>query len=106
MMVGHRLSSHPPVLPDMVNAEPADMSSGKFAGVPFDLHRFRTIFPRRWSGFLQQHFQSSAHVAAFFGMDDRTARHWLEGTTAPNGATALFAAATIPGALAELMVAA
>lgn len=82
-----------------------DKSSGKFA-VPFDMMRFKTVFPHLWADFLRAHFQSSVHVALFFGVDDRTARHWLEGTTAPCGATAILAVARIPGALAELMEAA
>ena len=97
------VSSRSPSPLTKVNAEPADKSSGKFAGVPFDMHRFRAVFPHRWADFLRQHFQSSTHVAAFFGVDDRTARHWLEGTTAPNGATAIFAVAAIPGAMQELL---
>ena len=89
----------------MVNAIQTGKSSGKFAGC-FDPMRFKAIFPDRWAGFLRAHFRSSTEVAAFFGVDDRTARHWLHGTTAPSGSVAIHAIAAIPGALAELMRAA
>lgn len=91
-----------PSLPVQHATNGADVSSGKFA-VPFDMMRFKTVFPTRWSAFLRAHFQSSAHVAFFFGVDDRTARHWLDGTTAPSGAVAIVACARIEGAVDFLM---
>lgn len=89
-------------VPDNHATAAADKSSGKFAA-PFDMMRFKTVFPTRWSAFLRTNFQSSAHVAFFFGVDDRTARHWLDGTTAPSGAVAIVACAKINGAIEYLM---
>lgn len=91
-----------PMLPPIGSAERADKSSGKFAA-PFDMMRFKAVFPHRWADFLRAHFQSSTHVAFFFGVDDRTARHWLDGTTAPSGAVAIVACAKIDGAVEYLM---
>ena len=91
----------------MVNALQAGQSSGELAVERrVDLHRFRALFPYRWADFLRSHFRNSADIAAFFDVDDKTARNWLEGTTKPSAPTAIIAVARIPGAMAELMRAA
>lgn len=69
---------------------------------PFDLHRFRVVFPEKWQAFLKAHFRSTAEIACFFEVDDRTAKNWVEGCTKPTAPSALIAVARIPGALAEL----
>lgn len=75
--------------------------SGVFSGVPFDIHRFRAVFPDRWAAFLRANFRSSAHVAVFFDVDDRTARNWLEGITGPRGAHVAVALIARPEAARE-----
>jgi hypothetical protein len=95
-------SSRSPSLFDHHAADLAEMSSGKF-GRAFDMHRFKAVFPSKWASFLRANFRNSTHVAVFFDCDDRTARHWLEGTTAPSGAIAIVAASRIPGAVEFLM---
>lgn len=99
-----RGSSASPVLQSHIAATRMEMSSGELAVErPFDLHRFRALFPDRWTAFLKAHFQSHAQIAAFFDVDDKTARNWLDGTTKPTAPTALIAVARIPGAMAELI---
>lgn len=101
-MVG-RGSSVAPVLPAHIAATRLEKSSGELAVErPFNLHRFRAVFPDRWTAFLKAHFQSHAQIAAFFDVDDKTARNWLDGTTKPTAPTALIAVASIPGAMADL----
>ena len=68
-----------------------------------DLHRFRTVFPDKWSDLMRTHFQSGEHIAFFFGVSERTARGWLEGTSKLTGPSAILAAAQIPGAIQFLM---
>ena len=103
-MVGHRLASASPSLPDHSVTDRAEQSFGELAVErPFDLHRFRALFPDRWAGFLRSHFRNSAEIAAFFGVDDKTARNWVEGSTKPTAPSAIIAVARIPGALAQLM---
>lgn len=70
---------------------------------PIDLHRFRAVFPDKWASLMQKHFQSGEHVAFFFGVSERTARGWLEGTSKPTGPSAILAAARIPGAVQFLL---
>lgn len=103
-MVARSLSScGAPMLPVQHGTAAIAMSPGKFAERPFDMMRFKAVFPTRWASFLRAHFQNSTHVAFFFGCDDRTARHWLDGTTAPSGPVAIVACARIDGAIQFLM---
>lgn len=96
-------SSHPPAFPKHHVTVHLEKSSGSLAVErPFDLHRFRTLFPDRWASFLRAHFRNHTQIAAFFDVDDKTARNWLDGTTKPTAPTALIAVASIPGAMAEL----
>jgi len=86
------------------------VSSGKcceqFSGQPFDLHRYRVVFPDRWASFLRGHFRDHMHVAYVFGVSDRTARNWWDGISAPRAEFALAACKHIPGAAQWLGVAA
>jgi hypothetical protein len=79
---------------------------GEFFGQPFDLHRYRVVFPDRWSAFLKAHFRDHIHAAFVFGVSERTARNWFEGVSAPRAEFALAACKHIPGAAAYLMEAA
>ena len=80
--------------------------AGQFAGLPFDLHRYRVVFPDRWASFLKAHFRDHIHVAFVFGVSERTARNWWEGVSAPRAEFALAACKHIPGAAEYLMEAA
>ena len=100
-MVGHRLSSASPVLPDMVNTE----ISGKPSGNSPDPRRYRALYPDRWHLFLHAHFRDAQHVAFFFGVSERTGRDWWEGVTASQGWAVAYAIETIPAAQAFLRAA-
>lgn len=63
--------------------------SGLLSGRPIDLDRFRAVFPDRWSAFLRAHFRNAVEVAYFFGTDEKTARNWLAGITAPRSEVVL-----------------
>lgn len=77
-------------------------SSGNFAallsGRMCDPRAFRRAYPDRWREFLRAHFHSALHVAVFFDVDERTVRHWWEGTTAPQAWVIAFAIQAVPGA--------
>lgn len=91
------------MLPSYDSAQVSGVSSGISSGVPFDLFRFKAVFPDRWAGLLKAHFRSASHVAVFFDCDEKTARNWMAGVTSPNGSSAIIAAASIPGAIQFLM---
>lgn len=81
--------------------------AGEFAGPgPVDLWGYRRRLPDRWATLLRAHFRCPVHVAFAFGVDERTARNWWEGTCSPRAEAALIAARDIPGALALLLEAA
>lgn len=86
---------------DAPDAAPA--KGGDFPHIPFDMHRYRTLFPDKWSAFLRSHFRSAYQVGLFFDVDSKTSRDWWHGKTGPAAPFALRAVATIPGALSELM---
>ncbi|MCK9544917.1 MAG: hypothetical protein M0R03_23120 [Novosphingobium sp.] len=86
------------------------VSPGSFAGLiagrPCDPRAFQRVYPDRWRAFLRSHFRSSTEVAAFFSVDEKTARQWLEGVTGPRGWAVSFAVMAVPTAAAFLAVAA
>ena len=51
---------------------------------PVNLHAMRCLFPALWSAFVRANFTSTVHAAYVFGVDERTARAWWEGTTSPS----------------------
>lgn len=67
--------------------------------VAVDLDGMRRQFPARWSAFLRAHFAGPLHVAVVFGVDERAARNWWEGVTAPRAEAAIAAVAAYPQAL-------
>ncbi len=79
-----------------------DKSPGIHAGKPFDMHRFRSVFPDRWSRFLRNHFRNAVHIAFFFNVDEKTARNWLDGVSTPSGHVVLATVAMFPGAVQAL----
>jgi len=89
----------------MVNSGAPGKSSGVFpGGLPCNPWAFYRTFRDQWPEFLRAHFRNSAHVAAFFNVDDRTARGWLEGVTSPRGQVVAYAVATMPHEAASLLV--
>lgn len=74
------------------------MSPGIKSGAPFDMHRFRTVFPERWARLLRCHFRNAVHVAFFFNVDEKTARNWLAGISGPSGHVVLATVVMFPGA--------
>lgn len=76
------------------------------AGRPCDPRAFRRAYPDRWHDFLHRNFRSPLHVAVFFEVDERTARHWWEGYTGPQAWAMAFAISAVPGAEAFLTEAA
>jgi len=84
----------------------AGKPSAEFFGIgqrPFDLHRYRMLFPDRWMVFLHRNFRNPVHVAFMFGVSDRTARNWWDGVSAPRAEFALAACKHVPGAAEFLM---
>ena len=64
-------------------------SPGKFA----EARNFRAAWNATWAEFCVENFQSSAHLAHVFNVDERTARNWREGLNAPAGWAVAFALA-------------
>lgn len=90
----------------LTSAEPAVSSgdcAGFGAGVPVDLHRFKTVFPDRWAAFLKAHWRNSVDVAHFFDVDEKTARNWMEGVSAPRGALVAWVFDAMPAAAAAYL---
>lgn len=96
-----------PVLQDEDAPQMPETSSGTFSGTffqrPADLHRFRVVFPDKWSEFLRGDFQGPSHVAFFFSCDDRTARNWWNGTTGPSASAVVIAASVAPAMILHLI---
>ena len=100
-------SSSSPVLPNLDSASAPVESRNNFHGeIPVDLNRFRAVFPDRWQAFIKAHFRDIRHVQFALGVSEKTARDYWAGTTSPRAEVALYACATHPGALNELMAAA
>ena len=90
---------------DQDRAADARVSSGTKSvadGRAVDLHRYRALFPQRWSAFLRAHFRDPVHAAYFFNVDEKTARNWFEGVTGPQGWAVARAIAAVPTARAWL----
>ena len=103
IMVG-RVSSVPPSLPaEMVNAALFGMSFGEYSARRVNLHRYRAMFPARWSGFLKENFPNNTQAAAFFDVDEGTIRNWKGGKTAPRGEFVALACTDYPALLPYLM---
>jgi hypothetical protein len=76
------------------------------SGQSFDLVRFYADFPDRWMAFLRAHFPSPVAVAHHFGVTERAAEKWWNGVGGPRGDKLAVALVTVPGAFADLLVAA
>lgn len=71
-----------------------------------DPYAARRRFPELWARFLRESFRNHVQVAAVFGVSEKTARLWWEGTTAPQGWAVSWARDAIPGADRMLRMAA
>lgn len=76
-----------------VNTDAPEKSFGEFPADPWAFYR---CFRDKWPEFIRRNFRNSTDAAAFFGVDDRTVRGWLEGSTAPRGQVVAYAVATMP----------
>lgn len=56
-----------------------------------------------WVELTNKHFQSAEHVAVFFGVTEKAARNWREGTTGPKGGAVAYAIKNVPGAADKLL---
>ena len=60
------------------------MSCRKFSARS-DVQSYRQFFARRWQAFVNENFESPAHVALAFRVDSSTAENWWAGHNAPQG---------------------
>lgn len=67
-------------------------------GRPFDLPRYRVVFPDLWSAFLRRHYRDVGEVAVTFDVTERQARNWWEGANRPSGDKVALAAMLHPQA--------
>ena len=77
--------------------------TGDLSGRPINLRHYRAVFPDRWAAFLKAHFGNSVTVAFFFDVDEKTARNWLEGVTAPRAEVVLALAERAPSVIPYLL---
>ena len=92
-------ASSPPSVDDggKANAGAAETSAEKYSR-RCDPLSIRRKFPHQWSGFLRAHFRDAVEVAYVFSVDAKTARHWWEGTTGPQGWAVEFVHQVFPDA--------
>ena len=76
-----------------------------FGEFPADPMAFYRLFRDRWPEFIRRNFRNSTDAACFFGVDDRTVRGWIEGSTAPRGQVVAYAVAAMPEAAKSLRAA-
>lgn len=65
-------------------------------GRVIDPHRYRVLFPERWSAFLRAHHRTIEEVAVFYDVTYRCARNWWEGSHRPSGDKVAIAAVEHP----------
>ena len=80
-------------VPSFVNAAEGGHSAGKF---PVNPRQFYSVFRDRWPEFVKANFRNSTEAASFFGVDEKTARGWIEGHTAPRGQVVALTIVTMP----------
>lgn len=83
-----------------------DAPEKSFGEFPADPWAFYRLFRDQWPEFIRRNFRNSTDAAAFFGVDDRTVRGWLEGSTAPRGQVVAYAVATMPAQSKQIVRAA
>lgn len=67
------------------------------------LLHYRHVLPSKWSAYLRANFENSVGVAFFFGVDEKTARNWLDCTSAPRAEAVLALAEHDPSVIAYLL---
>lgn len=89
------------------DTEGPEKSFGEFpAPRPVDPMAFYRCFRDKWPDFIRRNFRNSTDAAAFFGVDDRTVRGWIEGSTAPRGQVVAYAVAAMPSRAMQIVGAA
>lgn len=83
--------------------ECAPKEGGECSPRPMDMHGLRRALPHRWAEFCRRHFRNSDELAAFFDVDEKCARNWLEGKHAPASAFTLRAVSAFPDAVPTLL---
>lgn len=111
-----RLTAIPP--DSNASTTPAEKSFGKEfphaahaailarGGVAIDPHRYRVMFPDRWSAYLRAHHRSVEEVAVFYDVTSRCAFNWWEGVSRPTGDKVALAATSNPEGFMKYMGAA
>ena len=80
------------------NTDTGAASFGKFSN-GCDPHEIRRKHPERWRGFLRAHYPDVTAVKYAFSVDYNTAKHWWNGTNAPQGWAVEYALKAVPGAV-------
>ena len=78
-------------------------ADGTYSERCMDMHGLRRALPHRWAEFCHRHFRNSTDLAAFFDVDEKCARNWLEGKHAPASAFTLRAVSAFPDAVPLLL---
>lgn len=68
----------------------------------FDPHRYRVLFPDRWSQFVRAHHRNAEEVAFVYGVTFQTACNWWHGTNRPSGDKVALAAMAYPDSFADI----
>lgn len=82
MVMGGACLETPTLVQSKGDTARPEKSFGEFPADPWAFYR---LFRDQWPSFIRNNFRNSTDAAAFFGVDDRTVRGWIEGTTAPRG---------------------
>lgn len=56
-----------------------------------------------WVTLINKHFQSPEHAVVFFGVSEKTARNWANGSCGPRGGPVAYALKHMPGAAETLL---
>jgi hypothetical protein len=71
-----------------------------------DPYRIHHEFPDRWSAYIRAHFRCISQVIAAFGVSERTARKWWDGSNGANGGNVAVAVALHPETAPQMLFAA
>ncbi|MEL6959835.1 MAG: hypothetical protein AAGL89_12875, partial [Pseudomonadota bacterium] len=70
---------------------------------PFEINK---RFPDRWKAYLRANFASARQIEVAFGVSNRTARNWINGTNGVNGGYVAIAVSRDPEAAVQMLFAA
>ncbi len=79
------------------------MSHTNLLAKSFSPHRYRAVFPDRWSQFLRRSYRNPEEVAFNFDVRFQTAQNWWNGTNRPTGDKVAMAAISRPVEFAQIM---